>query len=320
MDEFIVKKHCNIIVGSNETLKEIYIDETKIKINDNNKCSRTKTGDCLTNEDKKIIEEEHNENKSYEEIKEKFKCNDDLCVVEAVNTDKVKLLKVIAFKPIAPRDSISWLSNTDIDTIQEQLYNKFPNYYYSYIHMIDLVMFPPEFKDILLHPVEPIDKIDFSNEILKNYDNIGDNYKQISIHNNDIIHLKTYGVVCNTDTSKQRGQHWFAIFMDFRSNPYTIEYFNSSGYPIQNKNFKEYFMKLAEKISNETKVLCNFIQVTKIQHQGEETGNCGAYALYYIWGRMIGMSMKDFDNPNNTITDDKMVKFREFLFREPDSK
>ena len=73
--------------------------------------------------------------------------------------------------------------------------------------------------------------------------------------------------------------------MDFSSDtndkPYNIEYFNSSGYDIRNKAFKQYFVNLADEITREVKK-CNFIKVTDIQHQKSDTANCGSYALFYI--------------------------------------
>ena len=59
---------------------------------------------------------------------------------------------------------------------------------------------------------------------------------------------KSYCVVLNTDKCTGQGIHWLCLFCDFRTSPFTIEYFNSSGnkpvvqvqrwMTIQNNNIK----------------------------------------------------------------------------------
>jgi hypothetical protein len=281
----------------------------------NNKCNST---ECINN----------NKNKIINDLTEELHCKDDknkeICIINKITENDIitkennNILKFKYFKPLAEIDPIKWLSNTEIDLIQEQLYKKYKNYYYSNIHMIDLVIINHDYSNLIDHPIINIKDIDFYKEL----NNINYNNK-ISIDGNN---LKSYGVVVNTDPSTKGGQHWFAIFMNFNTNgsikdPYTIEYFNSSGHSIQNKQFKQFFIDLALNLSNKLNKCVNFIQVTNIQHQGldpvigENSGNCGVYSMYYIWSRLENIPYTYFNQKQRIITDNVITKIREGIFR-----
>lgn len=222
----------------------------------------------------------------------------ELCILESSNnidTDTKEKLKLKYFKPYTESyDENHWLNNNNIDEIQHQLNLKFPEYEFSYIHMIDLVMIPPSTKKYMNNDIKDIKSTNIINKIKNN-------------------HCKYFGIVFNTDTSKGRGQHWFAIFMNFSVTPYLIEYFNSSGQDIRNKNFNNYFEQLALDISKELKKECTYLNVSNIEHQSPETGNCGIYSLYYIYSRLNGIDHKHF--AENLIKDDTMTEFRKIFYR-----
>ena len=168
--------------------------------------------------------------------------------------------------------------------------------------MIDLVMFNPVHSDLITYDIKSIKDINFVKECKKE--------ENILTYNGD---LKNFGIVFNTDVSSGGGIHWFSIFIDFTSDEtYNIEYFNSSGYDIRNKAFKQYFVNLADEITREVKK-CNFVKVTDIQHQREDTANCGSYALFYLWKRLNGTPYSYF--AENKIKDEHMEEFRKFLYR-----
>jgi len=250
--------------------------------------------------------------------------NREICIINKATEKNIidekesKKIKFEHFKPNATVDAISWLGNDDIDYIQEQLYKKYNGYYYGYIHMVDLVMIKHGETEHIKHNILNVKEIDFCNEISNNNNN-----RKISTNEQP---LKTFGIVCNTDPSTSGGQHWFSIFMDFRTDgslqkPYTIEYFNSSGQSIKNPSFKKFFIDLALEISTKMKICCKFIQVTNIQHQGldpvigENSGNCGGYSIYYIWSRIKGIPYSHFNQEKRIITDAMITKFRESIFR-----
>jgi hypothetical protein len=257
-----------------------------------------------------------------------------LCVVEklidhhkdTILEESLKKQVLKYFKPVAKKlDKEYWINNTEIDNIQFQLQTKYKGYYYSYIHMIDLYMFEPTNKDLLLnsHKIKCITDINFIDEL--------ENNTTLNYNGN----LEYFGLVCNTDLSSGGGVHWFSIFIDFRPyynmlknnkyEPITIEYFNSSGYPItagsHRNKFINYFTDLEdsldkylnEKFKTNLK-LCKFIQATHIEHQRSDTANCGSYSLFYIYSRLNNVSISHFTN--NKITDEEMEDFRKHLWRK----
>lgn len=271
-----------------------------------------------TKEIVQISNKEHIINK----LAQKTQCNSgnladkELCILKKISKEnnnkefkeEIKKNMLTYFKPITKSyDKNHWLNNTEIDHIQHQLKTLFKGYYYSNIHMIDLVMFNPNHSNVIDYEVKCVKDINFINELISNCDN------NILTYNGD---LKYYGIVINTDKSTGGGIHWFSIFMDFSSEddnePYRIEYFNSSGYDIRNQSFKNYFINLADEITREVKK-CEFVKVTDIQHQREDTANCGSYSLYYIWKRLNGTPYKFF--AENKILDENMADFRKFLYR-----
>ena len=170
-----------------------------------------------------------------------------LCILKtlAKTADDDQIAKIASdailteFKPVTKNyDHNHWLNNTEIDHIQHQLYSAFKGYYYSNIHMIDLVMIDPKHSDNLEYKVYAIKEINFINELKKN--------NNILVYNGD---LKYYGVVINTDHSSGGGIHWFSIFIDFTVIPHTIEYFNSSGYDIKNKELKKFLMQIRRRLN-----------------------------------------------------------------------
>jgi hypothetical protein len=236
----------------------------------------------------------------------------ELCIIEKIkeknNDSKLKGVMnkalITYFKPITKSfNSNYWMNNTDIDTIQYQFQTLFKGYYYSNIHMIDLIMFNPNNEHLMENgdKIKDIKEINFVNELK------GIN-KQLTYNGE----LKNYGFVMNTDSSSGSGIHWFSIFIDFQATPITIEYFNSSGYDIKNINFKKYLMNLADEITREVRK-CVFLKITDIQHQKNSTANCGAFSLFYIYRRLCNTEYEFF--AKNKITDEKMEAFRKFLFR-----
>lgn len=243
----------------------------------------------------------------------------ELCILKELKDDGNKELSeavtkqlIKYFKPKAKRlDGNYWLNNTEIDTVQYQLQSQFPGYYYSYIHMIDLKMFNPNTINYIVngHKVYAIDEINFVDELNKKNNKLN--------YNGD---LKYYGIVCNTDISSGNGIHWFSIFIDFTVKPITIEYFNSSGYSLikgshqnERNNFLKFFLNLADELTKNG-FPAKFIQVTDLEHQREDTANCGSYSLFYIYSRLNGVKYEHFSK--NKIYDENMESFRKDLWRK----
>jgi len=256
---------------------------------------------CL--EDKELSKILDTSNITTEEKAKELNCSGDknemqLCIMQKLEKKK-EIFKY--FKPTTKSFSHThWLNNTEIDTVQYQLMSNYKGYYYSNIHMIDFGMFNPSTSEHIDYNPIALTNIDFVKEL---------SGEGIFTENGP---LSNYGVVVNTDISSGSGIHWFAVFIDFKSTPITIEYFNSSGYDIKNKEFKLFFINLANDISLKVRQ-CSFVKVSDIQHQESSTSNCGVYALYYIWKRLGGESIDFFKK--NKINDEHIVLFRKYFFR-----
>ena len=135
-----------------------------------------------------------------DDLKTKTNCDSESCLFE---TDLLKkavgnttsIIKE-TFKPQGPYDSDDWLDNFNIDHVLKQNMEKYKDFYAIPFQMIDFAKQKSELATLEL------DKL--------------------------TTQYNTAAVVINTDISTGKGKHWFAIFMDFRKTPYTIEFFNSS--------------------------------------------------------------------------------------------
>jgi Ulp1 family protease len=117
------------------------------------------------------------------------------------------------------------------------------------------------------------------------------------------------GCVLNTDVSGGPGEHWTAIFIDFKNG--TVEYFDSAA-QIPHKEFSDFIIETAHELTKLTSKKYTDVLVTKIEHQKENT-ECGVYSLYYILSRLHGVKYSAFEFKR--VPDDMMVDFRKFLFR-----
>ena len=198
------------------------------------------------------------------------------------------------FKPEGPYNSKQWFSNHNIDNVLKQVAIKYNNKKFLHIKF--------QMRDFAKQINNELYNTDFSEEYKKG--------------------IRCFGVVFNTDYSHKNGQHWFCVFGDFSKEPFTIEYFNSSGDdPLPEIDF---WMKSTK--NNLIKNL-NFkvitVDVTKIDSNNNEkiinqsdNHSCGSYSLYYIISRLEGIPYEYFSK--NKIGDEKMHIFREYyLFRQP---
>ena len=257
--------------------------------------------------------------------------DDDKCMLEKSKlADEVKeKIKREAFKaPVESFDHNYWLNNTQIDTVMSQLRLKHPGFAHGFIHMIDLKSFSPTNVKSFDYPVHPVTEIDFSKEIAKALHEKGiikdfSKVNETKLSTYDDTPLHSFGVICNTDSSKGSGQHWFTIFIstdqkdpDDTSKPWIrIECFNSGGGSSDNEEFNAFWEKTASEISKETGLKCTYDTITYLAHQSSDTGNCGSYSLFYIYSRLNGVHPDEFNNPKKPIKDYAMQKFRKVCFR-----
>ena len=285
---------------------------------------------CFQNDQIQLISQYTDAN-TISEIKKETKCNgpdSDICILEKINIPtqiKSKLVREAFKAPTSSFDKDYWLNNTEIDTVMSQLRLLYPGFAHGFIHMIDIKSFTPSNIDSFDYKVYDVNETDFPSEfkcslIKQNIIPSDGNVSKLSTYKN--IPLHSYGIVCNTDSSSGSGQHWFAIFISTdKKNPentkkpvISIELFNSSGGGCKNKEFENYWRLQAMNIARATGLRCTFDIVTNITHQGD-TGNCGAYSLFYIYSRLNGVHPSEFNNSQKKITDYAMQKFRKVCFR-----
>lgn len=233
----------------------------------------------------KTMAAEHDEGALLEKLKKKYHCSDEVCVLKSAEVlDAGSAESVIReyFKPTGPKKGSAWLSNFNIDSVLDQIEKKHPEKKFLHItyQMIDFAKTGTD-----------LATLDWLAKYEQGY--------------------RTFGTIINTDTSHGKGIHWFALFGDFTdgADPFTVEYFNSSGELPMDEILvwmkKMTQLKMAKPIKD--------IVATRIINQSDNH-SCGPYSLYYIMSRLDGVPYAYFKN--NKIGDQKMHKFRGYLFRE----
>lgn len=227
--------------------------------------------------------------------KELTQCQTEECALKTIADANPNSAAVI-YKTIkeniklsGPADSQQLLDNNNIDSVLEQLTKKHENVKHLSFHM-------------------------------SNFDQKNTEMKQINILK-DVISkdYKTLCVVLNTDKYGGRGIHWFCIFCDFRTagsntNPFTIEYFNSSGNRATS-SVADWMIRAKYDIEENKKYHAAIVNATPIRHQIDTETECGVYCLYYIHKRLNNVGVEFFAT---RIKDSEMIEFRKKLFRNRD--
>lgn len=196
-------------------------------------------------------------------------------------------IRNVYFKPPGPANTTALLDNHNIDTVLNQWSvislnpdnDVFGKYKFKNLgfHMIDFALFDTTMA-----------KFDIA-ELL------------------DLNKFNCIGVVMNTDVLTGRGKHWFCLFGDFvhsgtESDPYTLEYFNSSG----NQPMTEitvWMNKVILELKQKTGKVCDMVNAAHRQIQTSRT-ECGMFSLMYIYSRLIGHPPEWF----SSVADDEDMK------------
>jgi hypothetical protein len=223
-------------------------------------------------------------------LKYHYNCPTEDCVltqeeiIKELGVDKVASILKTYFKPLGPKDTTEWYSDKNIDETLNQLARKFDDEENKFYHV------PFQMRDFQEKRTE-LTTMDWEKKYAKGY--------------------RTFGVAINTDYSRGRGEHWFAIFGDFRDNApeFTVEYFNSSGeLPLPEisswlKDFKNK-VKLHKPIKD--------VIVTRLVNQSNNYA-CGTYTVSYNAVRLCGLDYKWF--AKNKLGDKLMGIVRNNNFR-----
>lgn len=214
--------------------------------------------------------------KIIEKAKEISGCTAESCAaIKILGEEKVEKF----YNPKGPFNNNNWLSNVNIDNC--------------------LKLYAIKYKEFLHLPFQMIDFAKYNTE-LTNID-----WKTV------VNAYKCLGVVLNTDITGNPGQHWFALFIDWRSDPVSFEYFNSSGRspPDEIMEFAAKSMTALQQYLGKTPI---FEAVAKVRHQTKNS-ECGMYSLFYIISRIKKIPYSKF--MYNKIDDSQVEKLRPIYFR-----
>jgi len=239
-------------------------------------------------------------------VKEKLNCPSESCILTNPQFKKiVGNVQVIRdelemnFKPPGPANNIKELfNNFNIDDVLDQLEKANPGFLHIPFQMRDFAKVSIENRNLLAGIRNDSDDTNLATiDLAKKY-----------LHDK----MTHFGVVINTDISSGPGVHWFSIFGDFRQEPFTIEYFNSSGnLPLIEISewMKSARIKLEQQLSKKIKEVI----VSRIEMQHDDY-SCGPYSVYYIYSRIKGIPYEYFSK--NRVGDEEMYKFRKHIFRD----
>jgi hypothetical protein len=224
-----------------------------------------------------------------EKLEETTNCDTQVCVVNTLikkaNNPVIKKMaireKEDRFKIEGPRDT-SLLSNFDIDSTLEQWKRvAFPHFFPYNFNMLD-------------------------------YEQTGASLAVIDLRDLYRDGYRCCACVINSDISSGRGKHWMALYANFDKDPWSVEFFNSSG---NSPAFEwvRWMQKAKSQLESINGKNVEMIVATNIQHQHSRT-ECGVYSLFYIWARLHGIPYTYFhDNP---IPDSLMFEMRQHLFSD----
>lgn len=239
---------------------------------------------------------------------EALECDSESCVIthpaflrfvgeeRLVDTATIERELATRFKAQGPRASTKLLNNYNIDETLRRWARLFPDFYPCPFAMMDF--------DRTQEPFAALDIVD----VLEGRAplDLGPGFGVVRRP------ARCFGCVVNTDTSTGPGKHWVAVFVDCRSAPWSVEYFNSAGNPPPRAMVGWMERTRARLIEHRRGGEVASVAVTDVDHQESQT-ECGLYALFYIRRRLEGTPYTFF--VEQRVPDDAMTAFRAFVFR-----
>lgn len=250
----------------------------------------------------------HTPQGTMEIAKKQLGCNSQKCVLEKLSNQlgREEVVKEISLylKIQGPTDD-TLLSNIHIDNTLKQWMYTHSEFFAWNFNMLNYASYSYVNGRVINRP-DTLATIQFSDLCLGNYD--GKKYK-------------CGGCVINSDVYQNGGIHWMALFADTRSDPWTVEFFNSSGnspapeWVNWMEKTKNCMHNLQTSLATKPDIVST--KVSSIRHQKSRT-ECGLYSLFYIWARLNGIPYTYF--AKNSIPDQLMFEFRHHLFDDPSRK
>jgi hypothetical protein len=246
----------------------------------------------------KIKINKRSKKKLYEDISNKLskeECNTESCwrkidkIMNGLSEEERKEFKN-SFRPLQPSiwedKPNTWLNTTDINRVMTQYEHKYPQFKY--------------------YPATPIDFNLKYGETCMVSDLCTINLKELK-------NKKSIGLVFNTDTHTQSGEHWFSVFVDLvgvnLSKP-TIYYFDSATAVKDLEEIPAQILNLIETLQEQSNNMFD-IYYNDIKHQYGST-ECGVYCLHFLTEMLKGKSFEKYIN--SSLTDKKIEKYRNIFF------
>lgn len=193
-------------------------------------------------------------------------CDDQKCWVEEGEFMKYmdakikKKLEKETFRPYGPTadEASVWLNTTHIDEVMTQYEGVYKDFKY-------LGTVPIDFAELDYYPMKNID----FNKYVK------DGKMRL-------------GTVLNTDTSRQSGAHWIALWINF----YNGDIIFSDSYGVNpDKRITDFMRKAGKFMSDELGMKPN-IRVSKKRHQMGNSA-CGMYSIWHILSMLNGKTLEE---------------------------
>jgi hypothetical protein len=278
------------VVKSDDTLRELipeYVSECAIYLHKQNE-------PCMSPMMLKTVAATHQivETQPMEIIqhaKDATGCSSEKCVLSKLNTPDARKEIATNFKISGPIDN-KLLSNINIDGILMQWQKIFTDFHPYNFNMRNYASYSFRQGEIINRP-DTLSTVLFS-----------DLYEQGK---------RCAGCVINSDVYQGGGKHWMALFVDARTQPATVEFFNSSG-RAPAMEWISWLVKTQEGLT-QLGVEAKIVKSTAIKHQ-ESRSECGLYSLFYIWARLNKVPCEYF--LTHPIHDKYMFEFRQHLFAD----
>lgn len=221
-------------------------------------------------------------------MKELLDCNSESCLfkrkdfVEFAKITNIEDILNKFYKPAGAATNFNLLSNFNIDDVLDQFEKRFKDR--KFLHI------PFQMRD---------------------FERVGTELATVNLAAKFREGYKTFGVVLNTDWSKNQGIHWYCLFGEHYGDHIEIEYFNSSGKaPLPET--EAWMQKTKHFLEKELKIPVKLVYSTGIEFQFDNH-SCGVYTLAYIWLRLEKVPPTWFRADN--FYDDLMHMLRKNLFR-----
>lgn len=231
-----------------------------------------------------------------ESAKEKTGCTSEKCVVAAaapkIGHRIANELIANNYKIEGPTNS-ALLSNVNIDTILQQWAKRWPDFYPYNFNMYNYTEYNYQ-KGYVEKGPDTLATV-----------NVGDLYKS---------GVRTAACVINTDVYQGGGKHWMCLFVDMRSTPATVEYFNSAGGCATSGPWFNWLVKTRDELRDAGLAAVEIVNCSGMRWQ-DSMSECGVYSLFYIWGRLNGIGAAVFRK--QSVHDKYMFEFRQHLFAHP---